>query len=207
MSAARSTKLDPRAPFVLDTRELGRRPGSMRAASWTADAPEGWGLELIRVPAGSPVELDLRMESVMDGVLVTGVLTAEIDAECGRCLEPLRMQLDADIQELFAYDPEPGEDDVPMLEGDFIDLEPLVRDAIVLALPLNPVCADDCSGLCPGCGEPLRTLDGEHSHDATDPRWAALAALADPIDDPIDDTAAAADNPASKDTAPSEIRS
>jgi uncharacterized protein len=201
MSAARSTRLDPRAPFVLDTRELGRRPGSMRAAHWTADAPEGWGLELVRVPAGTPVELDLRMESVMDGVLVTGVLTAEIDAECGRCLEPLRMELDADIQELFAYDPEPGEDDVATLEGDFIDLEPLVRDAIVLALPLNPVCADDCAGLCPGCGEQLRTLDPQHSHGVTDPRWAALAALADPM------TETAADNPASQDTAPSEIRS
>lgn len=194
MSAARSTRLDPRAPFVLDTRELGRRPGSMRAAHWSATAPEGWGLELVRVPAGTDIELDLRMESVMDGVLVSGVVTAEVDAECGRCLEPLRTALDADIQELFAYEPDPGDDDVPTLEGDFIDLEPVVRDAIVLALPLNPVCAEDCTGLCTGCGEPLRTLDPDHSHDAADPRWAALAALADPMTDTAD-------------TAPSEIRS
>jgi uncharacterized protein len=195
MSAARSTRLDPRAPFVLDTRELGRRPGSMRAARWAAVAPEGWGLELVRVPTGTPVELDLRMESVMDGVLVSGVVTAEVDAECGRCLEPLRTALEADVQELFAYEPDPGDDDVPMLEGDFIDLEPLVRDAIVLALPLNPVCAEDCAGLCTGCGEPLRTLDPDHSHDAVDPRWAALGALADPMTD----TSAV--------TAPTEIRS
>jgi uncharacterized protein len=198
MSAARSTHLDPRAPFVLDTRELGRRPGSMRAAHWTAEAPEGWGLELVRVPAGTPVELDLRMESVMDGVLVTGALTAEVDAECGRCLEPLRTELDADVQELFAYAPDPGED-LPTLDGDFIDLEPLVRDAIVLALPLNPVCGDDCTGLCTGCGEPLRTLDPEHTHDAPDPRWAALTALAAPMPDTAPEPTAS--------NAPSEIRS
>jgi uncharacterized protein len=167
----------------------------MRAARWAAVAPEGWGLELVRVPTGTPVELDLRMESVMDGVLVSGVVTAEVDAECGRCLEPLRTALEADVQELFAYEPDPGDDDVPMLEGDFIDLEPLVRDAIVLALPLNPVCAEDCAGLCTGCGEPLRTLDPDHSHDAVDPRWAALGALADPMTD----TSAV--------TAPTEIRS
>jgi uncharacterized protein len=195
MSAARSTHLDPRAPFVLDTRELGRRPGSMRAAHWTAEAPEGWGLELVRVPAGTPVELDLRMESVMDGVLVSGTLTAEVDAECGRCLEPLRTALDADIQELFAYEPDPGDADAPTLDGDFINLEPLIRDAVVLALPLNPVCDEDCSGLCAGCGEPLRALDADHAHDATDPRWAALAGLADSKTDP------AADH------APSKIRS
>lgn len=195
MSAARNTRLDPRAPFVLDTRELGRRPGSMRAARWSADAPDGWGLELVRVPAGTTVELDLRMESVMDGVLVSGTVTAEVDAECGRCLEPLRTALDAEVQELFAYAPDPGDDDVPTVDGDFIDLEPLVRDAIVLALPLNPVCAEDCAGLCTGCGEPLRTLEPDHGHDAPDPRWASLAALADPVAD------------TAPDTAPSEIRS
>src|SRR4051795_4712579 len=106
MSAQRnSTHLDPRAPLVLDTRELGRRPGSMRRVQRTLAAPAGWGLELVEVPAGSDVDLDLRLESVLDGVLVSGVVRAAIRAECGRCLEPTEDALEVTVQELFAYDP------------------------------------------------------------------------------------------------------
>jgi uncharacterized protein len=170
-----ATRLDPRAPLVLDTRELGRRPGSMRALQRSAPAPEGWGLELVRVPVGSPVEMDLRLESVVDGVLVSGVIRAHVEAECGRCLEPVQDGVEVDIQELFAYEADRDDDDTLTLEGDFIDLEPIARDAVVLGLPLNPVCADECAGLCTGCGELLRELPEDHHHDGTDPRWAALS--------------------------------
>jgi uncharacterized protein len=177
LSASRNaTHLDPRAPLVLDTRELGRRPGSMRRVQRTVPAPDGWGLELVRVPAGSDVELDLRLEAVMEGVLVSGTVRAAVSAECGRCLEPVADAVEVDIQELFAYDTEAA-DDSGRLEGDFLDLEPVARDAVVLGLPLNPVCADDCSGLCVGCGERLSGLGADHSHVAIDPRWGALVAL------------------------------
>jgi uncharacterized protein len=172
-----ATRLDPRAPLVLDTRELGRRPGSMRPVRVTVPAPAGWGLTLVEVPAGTDLALDLRLEAVMDGVLVSGVVRAEVTAECGRCLTPVTDMVEADVQELFAYSPEDADDDVLALDGDFIDLEPIVRDALVLSLPLNPLCDDDCEGLCVGCGERLRDLDPDHSHDDADPRWAALAAL------------------------------
>jgi uncharacterized protein len=172
-----ATRLDPRAPLVLDTRELGRRPGSMRHVRTSVPAPDGWGLELVHVTAGTELELDLRLESVMDGVLVTGVARAEVSAECGRCLTPVTDAVTADLQELFAYSPDESDDEAPTLDGDLIDLEPLVRDALVLSLPLNPVCRDDCSGLCPGCGERRSELPDDHAHDETDPRWAALAGL------------------------------
>jgi uncharacterized protein len=178
MSASRSAAhLDPRAPLVLDTRELGRRAGSMRPVRRTVPAPAGWELELVSVPAGSDVRLDLRLEAVMDGVLVSGAVEAPVQAECGRCLEPVSEQVQVDVQELFAYEPDPGGDDIPLLVGDFLDLEPVVRDAVVLALPLNPVCRDECPGLCAGCGELLATLPVGHGHDETDSRWAALASL------------------------------
>jgi len=172
--------LNPRAPFVLDTRELGRRAGSMTRVHRTVDAPDGWGLELVRVPAGSPVELDLRLESVLDGVLVTGEVHTAVDAECGRCLDPVHDNVDVDVQELFTYDPVEGDDEQPMLVGDFIDLEPLVRDAVVLGLPVNPVCTEDCLGLCATCGARLADVEDNddgvgHVHDELDPRWAALA--------------------------------
>jgi uncharacterized protein len=177
MSASRAAAhLDPRGPLVLDTRDLGRRPGSMRRVNREIAAPVGWGLDLVRVPEGAPVTLELRLEAVMDGVLVSGTVTAEVAAECGRCLEPVRDEVQVDLQELFVY--EPTEDgDEPTLVGDFLDLEPLVRDAVVLGLPLNPVCDDECAGLCPGCGARVADLEPDHAHDTPDPRWAALSAL------------------------------
>jgi uncharacterized protein len=177
MTASRhASHLDPRAPLVLDTRELGRRAGSMRRVQRTAPAPSGWELELVAVPVGARVTLDLRLEAVMDGVLVSGTVVAPVRAECGRCLAPVEDEVEVDVQELFAYDPDP-EGDTSLMEGDFIDLEPLVRDAVLLGLPLNPVCREDCAGLCAGCGEALADLPAGHGHDETDPRWAALAAV------------------------------
>lgn len=171
-------RLDPRAPFVLDTRELGRRPGTMRPLSRVVPAPGGWSLPLVEVREGTPIALELRLESVMEGVLVSGTATAGVVAQCGRCLEPVETTVVAEVQELFGYEPDPEDDDAPVLTGDLLDLEPVVHDAIVLGFPLNPVCDEACSGLCPGCGERLDTVEPGHSHEATDPRWAALAALA-----------------------------
>jgi uncharacterized protein len=173
-----SSALDPRAPLVLDTRELGRRPGAMRPVQRTVEAPTGWELELVSVPAGSPVELDLRLESVMDGVLVSGTVEVSVSAECGRCLEPVSDRLEVDVQELFAYAPADPDDEQPLLTGDFIDIEPLVRDAVVLDLPLNPVCDDDCPGLCATCGARLTDVEADHAHVDPDPRFAVLARLA-----------------------------
>jgi uncharacterized protein len=178
MSARAVHRLDPRSPFVLDTRELGRRPGSMSRVRRTVPAPADWSLELVRVPTGAEVELDLRLESVMEGVLVTGVAEAPVAAECGRCLEPVAERVTVDVQELFGYAPAPDDAEAPTVDGDFLDLAELLRDAVVLALPLNPVCEDGCAGLCPGCGGKLAELDEDHAHDAPDPRWAALGALA-----------------------------
>jgi DUF177 domain-containing protein len=173
--------LDPRAPLVLDTRELGRRPGSQRQVSRTVPAPADLGIEVLQVPEGSPVELDLRLEAVMEGVLVTGTADASLAGECARCLEPITDEITVDLQELYVYEdhalPEGEDDEVSMLRDDLVDLEPLLRDAVVLALPFQPLCEEDCPGLCPDCGARLAD-DPDHAHDAAiDPRWAALADL------------------------------
>jgi uncharacterized protein len=174
--------LDPRAPLVLDTRELGRRPGSQRKLTLSAEAPAGLGIDILGVPEGSTVELDLRLEAVMEGVLVSGTATADIEGECARCLEPLTDTVRVDLQELFVYDDsndrshhgDDEDDDVSRLEEDLLDLEPLLRDAVVLALPFQPLCREDCPGLCVECGARLAEDPG-HRHDAAvDPRWAAL---------------------------------
>jgi uncharacterized protein len=171
--------IDPRSPFAIDTRELGRRAGSMVEVRREVEAPRGWELELVNVPVGAPVELALRLESVVDGVLVSVELHAPVAAECGRCLDPVTDELDVSLAELFVYQPDPDDDEVPVLDGDFLDLEPVLRDAVILALPLNPICDEACLGLCSVCGERVEDLDPGHSHDAIDPRWAVLAPLKD----------------------------
>jgi uncharacterized protein len=183
--------LDPRAPLVLDTRELGRRPGSQRLVSLTAEAPAELGIEILGVPEGSPVTFDLRLEAVMEGVLLTGTASADLEGECARCLEAIEDDFTIDIQELYLYDDsrdasDPGDDeetDVRRTEGDLIDLEPVLRDAVVLALPFQPLCQDDCPGLCAECGARLAD-DPDHGHDEpVDPRWAALQDIAAPDED------------------------
>lgn len=178
---------------MLDTRELGRRPGSQHQVTRTVPAPADLGIEVLRVPEGSQVDLDLRLEAVMEGVLVTGEASVELAGECARCLEPISDELEVDFQELFVYedqrDPSEEEDDeVSMLRGDLVDLEPLLRDAVVLALPFQPLCQDDCPGLCPECGARLAD-DPDHAHEAAvDPRWAGLAALQQDQQDPAQDS-------------------
>ncbi len=174
--------LNPRAPLVLDTRDLPRRPGAMRVIQRVVTAPTDLGLGLIGVPEGANLTLDLRMESVTEGVLVSGEVSGPVEGECGRCLRPVTDSVTVSIQELYAYahsatDETTEEDEVGRLQGDLLDLEPAVRDAVVLALPSHPLCRADCPGLCPECGVPRNELPAGHSHAAPDPRWAALAQL------------------------------
>src|SRR2546421_4959490 len=116
-------RLDPRNPLVLDTRELGRRPGSMREVRWSAPAPSGFGLDLVHVPEGSAMELDLRLEAVMEGVLVSGHARARFSGECGRCLDPFAAAVDADICELYAYPGHaPDDDDTDRPPGGLVGL-------------------------------------------------------------------------------------
>jgi uncharacterized protein len=154
----------------------------MRTVRFPAPAPADLGVELIGVPVGSAIDLDLRLESVMEGVLVSGTATVQLAGECGRCLEPVADTLTVDLQELFAYpesstDQTADEDEAARMEGDFLDLEPALRDAVVLALPLTPLCREDCAGLCAECGERLDDLPEDHSHDAPDARWSGLQDL------------------------------
>ena len=180
-SPSRST--DPRSPFVLDTRELGRRPGTLRAWRRLIPSPDVFGTDVVGVPDGEPLDLDLRLESVSEGVLVTGTITTTMRGECGRCLDPVVEDMTVDVCELYAYphsttDATTEEDEVHRLDGDLLDLFPVVRDSIVLGLPLTALCRADCAGLCPECGVNLNTAGPEHHHERPpDSRWAKLSEL------------------------------
>ena len=167
--------LDHRSGLVLDTRDLGRRAGAMKVVQTSVEAPADLGIAVIGVPPGSPVELDLRLESVVEGVLVSGFATVQLRGECVRCLGEVSEELEIDVQELFVYpESDATDDEASRLEGDLVDLEPLLRDGVVLDLPFQPLCREDCQGLCVECGANLND-DPQHTHDAPlDPRWEKL---------------------------------
>lgn len=169
------TAPDPRSGLVLDTRELGRQAGGLKVVETSVPAPAALGTDVIGVPEGAPVDLDLRLESAVEGVLVTGTAVVDVAGECVRCLAPVRDRIEVDLQELFVF---PGrdadEEEASRLHGDLLDLEPVLRDAVVLELPFQPLCRPDCAGLCPECGANLND-DPDHEHAVgNDPRWDIL---------------------------------
>ncbi len=173
-----ASHLDPRRPLVLTTRALGRSPGSRHTQQLTAPAPPDLSAGMVGVPEGAEMTLSVQLEAVTEGVLVTAEVTAPLTGECARCLEPLSQTTEVRFQELFNYGQGEGPpaDDGYSLDGDLLDLEPVLRDALVLALPLAPLCQDDCPGLCAECGVQLARAGSEHGHGGPiDPRWAALA--------------------------------
>ena len=177
--------LNPRSGLVIDTHELGRRVGAMKEIQRIAEAPDGISTDVIGVPPGSSVEFELRLESVVEGVLVTGAAEVTLTGQCGRCLESISFDEEIDLQELYLYpDKEPDDEEASRLEDDLLDLEPLLRDTVVLDLPYTPLCRPDCAGLCPDCGANLNA-DPDHAHDdRIDPRWAGLSGwTADPDDE------------------------
>lgn len=167
---------DHRSGLVLETHELGRRAGTIKQVTRATQAPEGLGIAMIGVPPGSAINLDVTLEAVVEGVLVTGTAEVSLGGQCARCLEQIAESTAVDLQELYLY---PGkeldDDEASRIEDELIDLEPLLRDAVVLDLPFTPLCRPDCAGLCPTCGANLNR-DPEHSHaEAIDSRWAGLA--------------------------------
>ncbi|GAA4430033.1 DUF177 domain-containing protein [Georgenia halophila] len=178
--------MDTRSPLVVSTHELGRSPGATRAFARTVPAPADLGTAVIGVPEGSDVALDLRLDSVMDGVFVTGSADTVARGQCVRCLRDLEEDLEVDVSELFYYadvknslvkEGDEEAEELPTVEAEHIDLEPVLRDAIVPALPFQPLCREDCAGLCSVCGERMDDLEEGHHHEQLDPRWSALGSL------------------------------
>lgn len=153
----------------------------MKEVTQVAPAPADLGIGVIGVPLGSPIEFSLRLESVVEGVLVTGTAVVQLQGSCARCLDEISTTEEIDLQELYCYpDKELDDPEASRIEGELIDLEPVLRDAVVLDLPFTPLCRPDCAGLCPECGANLNQ-DPDHGHaEPVDPRWAELAEWTQP---------------------------
>jgi uncharacterized protein len=163
------------AVYTVSIIDLMHKPGQMREASLDILTPEPMGEGIAVVPDGTNLDLDVRFESVHEGILVTGEVFVDADAECSRCLEPLTVPIEVDFQELFTYSVS-SEDD-HFVKDDEINLEQVIRDAVVLNLPLHPLCQIDCLGLCVECGVKMAE-NPHHVHEApVDSRWIALKEL------------------------------
>ena len=181
--------------FEFNTHELPRRAGEMKEYQLDLEILEPVGVALVAVPAGDVIEVDMRLESVAEGILLSAEIYAIAKGECIRCLDPVEIEVERRIQELYRYEPSAdkggkrnkksvkveeddlGSDEELWLDGNVLNLEIPIRDAIVLDLPVNPLCSQTCQGLCPDCGEKWENLPDEHAHEAIDARWAGLKGL------------------------------
>ena len=173
--------------FLLSIHELPRRSGEYRDYHLTRTLNRPFGLDMIAIPANEEIELTLTATSVDEGILIRGRVLSRAVGECARCLSPVEMNIDQGFDELYEYESKAAAlseedvetDEILMVVEESVDLAIPVRDAVILALPVNPLCEEECPGLCSICGTPWRDLDSEHTHEERDPRWKALESLSE----------------------------
>ena len=184
-----------RSVFLFNTHDLPHRAGEMREYELDLKITEALGVDLLSVKPGEIIEVDLRIQAVEEGVLATARVIADATGECTRCLKPIIWPIDESFTELYYYESSASkstkkhssrgkskkdeeidldEDELSFLDGDDIDLEPAIRDAIILNLAVNPLCSEDCPGLAEKSGENWAYLSASQSQTPTDQRWAAL---------------------------------
>ena len=161
---------------TVDVRDLLGHPGSSRTVRVEDPVPD-LRIELAAVPEEKPVEGRFLLESVVEGILVTGTVAGRMSLSCARCLRPFDSAFEVEVRELFSADAPPGGDEYPLQPEGAVDVEPMVRDAVMLALPFSPLCRPDCLGLCERCGGDRNTGECACPEAVTDPRWAALDGL------------------------------
>jgi uncharacterized protein len=155
----------------LDVADLLTHPSARREERLTVPVP-GMTNSAARVPDDEPVVLELVLERVRDGIVVRGTIVTRWRAECSVCLGDASRPVSMGVSELF--EPDPLEGDTYPIEEHEIDLEQLVRDTVVLELPLAPTCAPDGTGPC--VHAPEREAESSPA-EPPDPRWAALSEL------------------------------
>jgi uncharacterized protein len=106
----------------------------------------------------------LSLARTMNGIRALADFSADTDAECGRCVEPFKESLHTEFEEIFTFENRPlSEEEETIREDGNIDFEALIREYLILSLPIKPVCSPDCKGLCIICGQNLNEQDCGHS--------------------------------------------
>ena len=167
--------------WTIPVAQIGSRAGQSMEIDKAFPAPGGIGDTIVGVTEGSDVQVRGRFDSIVDGLIFTGSFTAPVHAVCTRCDTPLDRDWTAQATAFFPFEEQP-EDVYPLIDrGAFADIEALIRDTFVDALPLQPLCRPDCKGLCPQCGVDLNEHP-EHEHKMADMRFAGLAALKEQLE-------------------------
>jgi uncharacterized protein len=164
--------------LAVDVRELLQKPGAHKHVLVRAPL-DHLASPVASVPPDRPVTVDAEIENVVEGLLVSGAVSATAVVSCVRCLRQLDQEVEVEVRELFALAPGDDQDEgYAVLADDRLPLDTLARDALVLAFPAFPLHSPDCAGLCPVCGANRNTTDCGHGGTAPiDPRWAGLADL------------------------------
>jgi uncharacterized protein len=170
-----------RDPFLISVSRLRRQLGAVQACAVSGPFDPTGELKAPSpgesdVPEGDEVTFDGTLETIPNGLIASGEVTGRWVGECRRCAEPLKGELATEVRERYLEGVAAGDDEAYPLEGDTIDLGPMIRDAIVLELPLAPLCSQGCKGLCGQCGADLNK-DDCGCGDLLDPRWARLDVL------------------------------
>ncbi|MCD1285890.1 MULTISPECIES: DUF177 domain-containing protein [unclassified Brevibacterium] len=151
-----------RSEYVFDIRSMGLldHPGEWERVNTTLSAPADLKIEVIGVAEGSPMTLELMFESVSEGIYVSGTVSAVARGEDVRTLEAIELPIDVDINEMYVYEQAEGDEDSYVIDRDQLDLEPAIRDAVVMALPFSPS-EDRSEEFSYTVGEDLEVDDGE----------------------------------------------
>jgi uncharacterized protein len=164
-------------PLLVEVAALVDRPGERRELVIDV-VLDDLALSSARVPGGAEVHVDLVLEAILGGLTATGTVRAPWAGACRRCLEPVTEVLEAEVREVYSDAPDLDDPDILSFEGTRIDLEPVVREAVLLSLPIAPLCREDCPGPAPEAFPARQATEPVGEGDAPrDPRWAALDGL------------------------------
>ena len=169
-------------PLLVNAAELLRRPGSDRTVELSVPLAELGIVDSTRFVEDAAVTVQLRLDSLSDGIVVDGVLRTPWIGVCRRCLVDTSGVAESDVHEL--YQKVVTATDAFEMVGDQLDLRPLVREVVLLDAPSTPLCRPDCAGLCPTCGIDRNTQTCECEPPPVDPRWSALDALKESVESP-----------------------
>ena len=181
--------------LVLSLIRQGNEPGEVGTTQLLWEVPEGWATEVLTLTPGQQIPLDVTVITIDEGVSDSVSGTAELVGDCVRCLAPVRVEQSFSATEVFVH-PELADQLVRGMDPDIdvqgdeldptlvinrnsVDLEPLLRDAILAEAELTPTCGEDCLGICVHCGILLKDAPPDHKHEFLDPRFAALAGFFD----------------------------
>ena len=185
--------------WTVPVAQVGSRAGQTMQIDRDFPAPGGIGDSIVGVKEGEPIHVNGQFDSIIDGLIFTGTFTAPVTAVCARCDRDLSGDWSEQVTAFFPYEDadagktknedveiiageEESDDTYPLIDnGAFANIEPLLRDTFVSALPLNPLCKLDCKGLCPQCGLDLNESP-EHVHEVADLRFADLEALKEQLE-------------------------